>query len=125
MFAKLQIPDLHLLEVRTLSPDLYSQSHFHSCILNYYLHDADLTGLTHLDLFCAKITDAGTTYLRSLTQLVCLNLSNSRVTISGLQHLKPLKKLKSLILEATKVTANDIKRLLVSDLPYLVNVRPE
>ena len=29
------------------------------------IFDTGLTGLTHLDLFCAKITDNGTNYLRS------------------------------------------------------------
>lgn len=41
------------------------------CILTFRFHlysfaDAGLTNLTHLDLFCARITDSGTNYLRRM-----------------------------------------------------------
>ena len=40
------------------------------CILTFRFHlysfDAGLTSLTHLDLFCARITDSGTNYLRRM-----------------------------------------------------------
>nr|GMC71433.1 F-box/LRR-repeat protein 14-like [Ipomoea batatas] len=86
----------------------------------------DLTALSLLNLSQnSHLTDRSLETISGLTSLVSLNVSNSRITSSGLQHLKPLKKLKSLTLESCKVTANDIKKLQSTDLPNLVNYRPE
>lgn len=86
----------------------------------------DLTSLTLLNLSQnSHLTDKSLEVISGLTQLVSLNVSNSRVTNMGLQHLKQLKNLKSLTLESCKVTANDIRKLQSTELPNLVNYRPE
>jgi hypothetical protein len=54
-----------------------------------------------------------------------LNVSNSRVSNAGLRHLKALQNLRSLTLDSCRVTANEIKKLKVTALPNLINVRPE
>lgn len=41
--------------------------------------DAGLTGLTHLDLFGARITDSGTNYLRSMLCKLYQLLALSRI----------------------------------------------
>ncbi|GJT14889.1 vacuolar-processing enzyme [Tanacetum coccineum] len=52
-----------------------------------------LTGLTHLDLFCAKITDNGSDYLRNLKNLRSLEICGGGITDVVVKNIKDLQSL--------------------------------
>ncbi|GKF06734.1 F-box/LRR-repeat protein 14-like protein isoform X2 [Tanacetum coccineum] len=52
-----------------------------------------LIGLTHLDLFCAKITDNGSSYLRNLKNFRSLKICGRRLTDVGVKNIKDLQPL--------------------------------
>jgi len=57
------------------------------------LVNAGLTGLTHLDLFGARITDAGTNCFRFFKNLQSLEVSGGLITDAGVKNIKDLKAL--------------------------------
>ena len=71
----------------------------------------NLKSLTELDLYGARITDAGLVYLAALTGLTKLNLLGAAVTDAGLQHLARLRNLRELNLYRTKITNTGVERL--------------
>ncbi|CAL5375596.1 unnamed protein product [Camellia sinensis] len=58
------------------------------CCLNFCL-----TGLTHLDLFGARITDSGTNYLRNFKNLRSLEICGGGLTDAGVKNIKDLSSL--------------------------------
>ncbi len=64
----------------------------------------NLAGLTHLDLSCTKVTDAGIVYFKECKDLTFLGLDSTQVTDEGLVCFKECKALTFLRLDGTKVT---------------------
>jgi hypothetical protein len=65
---------------------------------------AHVPRLTHLELGCTDISDAGLRHLSALRKLRSLVLCETLVTDAGLEYLKGLRKLKNLDLSYTAVT---------------------
>nr|CAE02935.3 OSJNBa0014K14.7 [Oryza sativa Japonica Group] len=58
-----------------------------------FLSSQGLTGLTHLDLFGARITDAGTNCLKYFKNLQSLEVCGGLITDAGVKNIKDLKAL--------------------------------
>ncbi|PWA75737.1 F-box/LRR-repeat protein 14 [Artemisia annua] len=80
-----------------------------------------MTGLTHLDLFCAKITDAGTTYLRNFTNLQSLDICSGGITDAGVKNIKDFHSLVFLNLSQNH-RLTDASLALITGLTELVSL---
>jgi hypothetical protein len=63
-----------------------------------------LRNLRYLNLFEARVTDAGMAHVARMSGMERLNLCRTRVGDAGVAHLRGLKSLKELRLESTRVT---------------------
>ena len=68
------------------------------------VHLRGLTKLQYLDLGDTRIADAGLVHLEGMANLQLLDFSGTRTTDAGLVHLKGLKKLQTLWLRGTRIT---------------------
>ena len=74
-------------------------------------HLAGLPGLSVLELWSPRITDAGLVHLAKLKNLTSLDLMQTRITDNGLDHLSGLERLKTLNLYGTLVSDDGIEKL--------------
>ena len=74
-------------------------------------HLRGLTQLQSLDLQYDNVTDAGLFNLQNMKQLQTLSLSSTKITDAGLASLQALTGLQSLYLVETKVTAAGVQKL--------------
>ena len=78
------------------------QRHVHRLAGNGQLADLtplkgmNLAGLTHLNLGCTKVSDAGLAYFKDCKNLTDLYLDGTQVTDEGVAHFKDCKNLAAL-----------------------------
>jgi thiol-disulfide isomerase/thioredoxin len=75
------------------------------------VHLEDLKDLVLLRLTKTRVTDAGASRLKNLTNLEFLGLSSPGFTDAALEHLSGMKRLTSLRLDNTKVTDRGVEKL--------------
>lgn len=74
-------------------------------------HLAGLPGLSVLELWSPRITDAGLVHLAKLKNLTSLDLMQTQITDKGLEHLNGLERLTKLYLFGTRISDAGIEKL--------------
>ncbi|KAK8595165.1 hypothetical protein V6N13_016069 [Hibiscus sabdariffa] len=105
-YVKLKISEVYILSV------LWALASTLGCCL---------TGLTHLDLFGARITDSGTNYLQNLKNLRSLEICGGGLTDAGVKNIKDLSSL-SLLNLSQNYNLTDKTLEMISGLTGLVSL---